>query len=90
MSDLESFAKLAALAGRDTAPSVDVTARVMQAVRALPQARPAAHAGESLSLVMVAISWLAAAVLVAWAWQSLDNFVDPLDNLLEPIIVVMK
>jgi hypothetical protein len=78
-NELERFARLAAVARRERAPHVDVSAGVLERIRAA-EVRAAL---ETPLLVISGLSLLAASVGFALAWDLWSTLSDPLSSLLQ-------
>lgn len=89
MTPLDRFDQLAAIARRERAPAIDVTARVMAGIRA---PRPmAARSNENLAMLLAAgLAVLAASVMVAFTLDAWSPLWDPMCGLLQPLSWIMQ
>jgi len=85
MNNLDAFQKLAAQAGRDTPPEIDVTGRVLDSLRStrsLPEELP--------MLAFTGLSMAAASVVGFFAYQAWVAAQDPFVGFFTSLTMVMR
>ncbi len=88
MDDLEALRQYGARMHSQTAPPVDVTARVLQTIRNRREVRPL-DSVRPLAMVMAA-SWAAALGVGFFVEQAWWNVQDPVAALVTPILVALQ
>lgn len=83
---LEPFARLAALARAAAPPPIDVTDRVLSALRTV---RPR-QTQDALLWTLGGMAVLAASITILLGYGSYDSLTDPLAGLLEPLSMVLQ